>query len=266
MNRTVLTILVALAVMAPPLVGEPGYTGYSGAPGASGRCALSCHGGSGGTILVQGFPTSYTPGQGYSIKVYHDGGSEIVNFNASVRAGSGSQTAGTISAGYNSATYNVSGEPNGVHLSRDNQDSCRFNWLAPDPGVGEVRLYLAGLQGSMNGSNTNLVLAAQQGAGIEEQGSPPVDRASLLVWPSVVTRTIRLTVNRPAVAPATLFVVDRAGRIVIRRVLPGTGLKQEEYELAPVRPDGSRLADGSYVAALVCLGEVAAERFTISAD
>jgi len=91
-------------------------------------------------------PASYTPGQDYLVSVVHRGGSAISNFNASVRIGSGVQTAGTISAGYRTETYSTGEEPNGVHQSSYDQDSCTFAWAAPDPAVGVVRLYLAGLR------------------------------------------------------------------------------------------------------------------------
>ncbi len=102
---------------SPRPLAEPGYTGYSGAPGSNGSCASSCHGGTGGTITVVGFPTAYEVGQDYTISVVKRGGSTISNYNASVRAGSGRSPTGTISAGYLTATYSTSGEPNGVHLS-----------------------------------------------------------------------------------------------------------------------------------------------------
>ena len=41
------------------------YTGYSGAPLSRGTCASSCHGSSGGTIAVTGFPSVYDPGVAY---------------------------------------------------------------------------------------------------------------------------------------------------------------------------------------------------------
>src|SRR5512139_3091218 len=136
MNR--IRVLATLALLIAVAMAEVTFTGYSGAPGSGGTCAGECHGGSGGTIQAVGFPTAYTPGQSYVVSVVHRGGSSIANFNASVRIGSGSQTAGTITAGYLTATYSTGNEANGVHLSGRDQDSCTFNWQAPSPGVGDV--------------------------------------------------------------------------------------------------------------------------------
>ena len=56
--------------------------------------------------------------------------------------------AGNLTPGFHTETYNTPGEANGVHWETANTDSGTFIWTAPDPGVGEVRLYWAGLQGS----------------------------------------------------------------------------------------------------------------------
>jgi hypothetical protein len=145
------------------------YTGYSGAPGSRGQCAASCHGNSGGTIQVAGFPAAYNPGQQYTITVSRSSGSSINQFNASVRIGTGSQNAGILSASSGTATYSVAEETNGIRLASANQTSASFLWTAPTAGTGSVRLYLAGLQGSsMSGANTNLVLTAtEQTTGID---------------------------------------------------------------------------------------------------
>jgi hypothetical protein len=149
LHLAAVTVLVGAVAMA-----EPNYTGYSGAPGTAGTCARQCHGSGTGTIQVVGFPAAYEPGQSYVISVFKQSGSSISNFNASVRVGTGTQTAGTITAGYRTATYSTGSEPNGVHLSGNDQDSCTFNWQAPDSAVGGVKLYVAGPQGNEGGPNT----------------------------------------------------------------------------------------------------------------
>ncbi|MBN2464651.1 hypothetical protein JXD38_03375 [candidate division WOR-3 bacterium] len=148
MNRALVAgtlALFAAVALAPPFV-----IGYSGAPGTFGTCAGACHGSSGGTIEIVGFPAAYEAGQSYIVSVVHRGGLTINNFNASVRVGSGSTNAGTITAGYQTEVYSAYGETNGVHLSSENQDSCTFNWQEPDPAVGDLKLYVAGLQGNVD--------------------------------------------------------------------------------------------------------------------
>lgn len=137
------------------------YTGYSGAPGRQ-TCASSCHGSGTGTITVSGFPTSYTPGQAYTVTVSRTGTVNIANFNASARVGTGTANAGTIAAGTLTSVYNVSGETNGVHFASGPQSSGTFSWTAPVAGTGTVRLYLGGHQGSASGPNNAFVQVATE--------------------------------------------------------------------------------------------------------
>jgi hypothetical protein len=130
------------------------------APGSYGRCASSCHGVSGGTIQITGFPTTYVPGQVYTVSFSHVGGSMIKQVNGSCRVGAGSQNAGVIAAGTNTVTYSDAVETNGIHLSSMDLMGGSFFWTAPAAGTGEVRLYLAGHQGSYGGENTTLMLSA----------------------------------------------------------------------------------------------------------
>ena len=144
-NIAILSIFLLNAALA-----RNHYTGYSGAPGSNGTCTNSCHGQYSfpPSINVTGFPGQYTPGEQYMISVSHDSGAVINQFNASVRTGTGSEIAGFLTAATNTDIYNTPNETDGVHWTEANIDSGTFLWTAPDPGVGEVRLYWAGLQGS----------------------------------------------------------------------------------------------------------------------
>jgi hypothetical protein len=159
-----LPTITGIVLLASIAFGHPTYIGYSGAPGSSGTCASSCHGSSGGTIQIEGFPAEYVPGQSYTITISHNGGNEIRQFNGSCRIGTGSSNAGAISAGTNTITYNTSGETNGIHLSSISLDSGSFQWAAPAQGTGDVRLYVAGHQGNYSGANTNIIQVSSEQA------------------------------------------------------------------------------------------------------
>ena len=176
------------------------YTGRSGAPGQQ-TCASSCHGLTGGTVTITGFPTSYTPDQNYLITISRISGSTIQNFNTSCRVGTGTANAGVISAGTGTVTYSVNGETNGVHLSTAGQVSATFNWTAPAAGTGTVRLYTGALQGNDPdaGLNTTLVLIADEAAATPD---PP---QNLVIMP--VSANIQL--NWLASAGATSYNVYR---------------------------------------------------------
>jgi hypothetical protein len=247
-------VLVLLVITAAFCLGLPGYTGYSGAPGSSGECAGACHGSGGGTVAVRGFPSQYTPGQAYVVSVVHTGGSSISNFNASARRGGGSTNAGTITAGYRTETYNVSGETNGIHLSSANQDSCTFTWTAPTPGIGDVTLYVAGHQGGYGGANTAVVLTATQGTGIEEQPPVPTSRLSVTVSPTVVSNLAGIRLSLPPGSVPRVLVLDRTGRVVSRIAVPASSGTATVVGWQPLRTDGTRLSAGSYLLVAICDG------------
>jgi hypothetical protein len=61
--------------------------------------------------------------------------------------------------GFNTEIYSTPGESEGVHWESADTDSGTFVWTAPDPGVGSVTLYWAGLQGSRaHGTDVQFVL------------------------------------------------------------------------------------------------------------
>jgi len=255
------TVLV-LIVAATLCLGSASYTGYSGAPGTPGTCAAYCHGTGGGTISVSGFPLTYTPGQAYVITVAHDGGSSIENFNASVRVGTGTQNAGTIESGTNTVVYNVGGETNGVHFGTPGQASGTFTWTAPSPGVGTVKLYLAGHQSSSSGGpNTEIVLTAD-GTGVAEPGRGTMRSADFRLEQSIVTDQLVLRIDNPQ-APARIRIIDRNGRVVSRQVVAAGSNQAIVVPLLNSR--GQKLAAGSYYATFATPGAYRVAKFSVVA-
>jgi len=143
-------IVLTLSIVAVASAHNSYTGGYSGAPGTR-TCASSCHGGSAGTMFVTGFPTSYSPGQTYRITIKRNGGSPIVNFNATTRVGLTATVAGTFLAVTNSALY--AGADGGVYASPHAIDSAVFQWTAPARGTGGVTLYAAAFQGTTGSSS-----------------------------------------------------------------------------------------------------------------
>jgi hypothetical protein len=210
----IITIAVFLSLPMAAF-GRTNYIGYSGAPGTAGRCASSCHGTTGGTIIVDGFPTQYTPGQTYTISIGHNGGSTIRQFNGSVRIGTGTQNAGIITAGTNTATYNTFVESNGVHLSASNLDNASFFWTAPAAGTGEVKLYLAGHQGLTSGANTDLVLTATEiTSAIDDEPSLPIKLAILNNYPNPFNPKTTIHYEIPQSGRVALDIFDIQGKKV----------------------------------------------------
>ena len=211
-----IAIVCCLLISSSPVFARPSYTGYSSAPGCMGRCASSCHGSSGGTIQISGFPSEYTPGETYTIAISHSGGSSIRQFNGSCRIGTGSENAGTITAGTNTVTYNRSEETNGIHLSSTNQNNASFSWTAPSEGTGEVRLYISGLQGSYSGQNSTLSLISNEAMTDVEEGMPDIPAGFALEDnypnPFNASTTIRYTLPEPS--EVLIEIYDVLGRKV----------------------------------------------------
>jgi hypothetical protein len=254
--------VLALFAAASLCFASATYTGYSGAPGSLGTCAGTCHGTGGGTITVSGFPVAYTPGQAYVITVAHNGGSSIENFNASVRVGSGSTNAGEITAGTNTAVYEVGMETNGVHFGTPGQESGTFTWTAPTPGVGAVKLYLAGHQGTQGGPNSETVLTAE-GTGVAEPGNQVRAAPAFTVEPTVARTAMVLRAGNLARA-ANVRVIDRAGRCVTR--VPISAGKDVAVSWPLLDRDGRRLPAGVYHAILTTAGTTLARRFVVAQD
>lgn len=157
------TLIATLVCIASLSYARNSYTGnYSGSPGRQ-ICASSCHGSTGGTIVVTGFPSSYQPGQTYRIVVRRNGGSLIVNYNATTRVGTSATVAGTFATVTNSVLY--TGADGGVYANPRAIDSSVFNWTAPARGTGTVSFYCAGFQGttsSANGQSTRIILTSSE--------------------------------------------------------------------------------------------------------
>ncbi|NIP44541.1 MAG: T9SS type A sorting domain-containing protein [candidate division Zixibacteria bacterium] len=218
-------VALALVTLTINLYARTTYTGYSGAPGSKGNCASSCHGGSGGTIEISGFPTQYVPGQTYTITISHNGGSSIKQFNGSCRIGSGSENAGLIEAGTNTQIYNTSGETNGIHLSSRDLDNGTFLWTAPQAGTGEVTLYIAGHQGATSGPNTDLTLSSSEMATDAEDDeflAVPDDYSLNGNYPNPFNPTTSIQFDLPRQSHVTIEIFNLLGQKVAR-------LTDEEY-------------------------------------
>jgi len=178
-----------LFVFACNVFASPTNRGYSGAPGSLGRCSSSCHGVNQGTVQITGFPTEYVPDSTYLIAIEAVSGLPIKNFNGSVRRGTGSVNAGTITAGFNTVTYSVTQETNGIRLTPNDRQNGNFNWRAPATGTGTVRLYVAAHQGDRNtGPNTTISLTATE-AVIPQPPDAPSDPVPAMAATGVATNT-----------------------------------------------------------------------------
>lgn len=242
-------LIVLVLTVAALVTARPSYTAYSGATGSKGTCASSCHGSGTGTIVVTGFPQTYTPGLAYTITVKHAGGSTISNFNCSSRKGTTSTVAGTFAAVTNAATYFVTGNESGVRASSNSTDSSRFIWNAPAVGTGTVTLYVSGMQGTKSGPTTKVILTATENlASAVPEGNIPAEFSLQQNFPNPFNPSTVIRFSIPKAGPVELTLSDLVGNRV--RTL-FSGIKERGTHSLAVdlswTGDGSRTALSSGV-------------------
>jgi hypothetical protein len=261
--RNVQATCILIGLAASLALADSDFVGYSGAPGTLGACAATCHGTLDGSITARGFPAEYVPGQAYTVWLDHDSGPAIWNFNASVRVGAGSQPAGIISAGLYTEPYSVPTESNGVHLSTYDHDTCSFIWTAPDPGVGEVRLYVAGHQDHTNGPNTTLFVVSDQATAVKsERKARPLAR--FRAEPTISSGSVSFYIGSTEPTPVTIKVTDATGRLVASFSTDRcTGEQVLVWPALDRR--GKRLPAGTYLARARLSGQLLLSRFIIKA-
>ena len=139
LKAILLSAVVAMVVLTPVIEANS-----SGKHLSSGGC--NCHGGGSSSVSIsENFPSSYTPGQTYSIQVSVTGGVTGTHggFNVEVSKGS-------LSTGGNSGVK-VSGK-SVTHTNKANR-AWSFDWTAPTSGSGTVTAGIAGLTASGGGTS-----------------------------------------------------------------------------------------------------------------
>ena len=139
LKAILLSAVVAMVVLTPVIEANSGGKHFS-----SGGCG--CHGGSSSSVSIsENFPSSYTPGQTYSIQISVSGGVSGTHggFNVEVSKGS-------LSTGGNSGVK-VSGK-SVTHTNKANR-AWSFDWTAPASGSGTVTAGIAGLTASGGGTS-----------------------------------------------------------------------------------------------------------------
>ena len=131
LKAILLSAVVAMVFLTPVIEANSGGKHFS-----SGGCG--CHGGSSSSVSIsENFPSSYTPGQTYSIQVSVSGGVTGTHggFNVEVSKGS-------LSTGGNSGVK-VNGK-SVTHTNKANR-AWSFDWTAPTSGSGTVTAGIAGM-------------------------------------------------------------------------------------------------------------------------
>ena len=139
--RAVVLTLLLLAVLAGPLA--EGY--QSGRHNSTGGC--SCHSGGSGQVtpIFSGLPSSYVPGQSYSVGISGTGGpsGSEGGFSLTVNKGSWSNPGASVQIDVLSVTH-----------SNDARRSWTVTWTAPSAGQGTATFNVAVNNVNGNGQNS----------------------------------------------------------------------------------------------------------------
>ena len=139
LKAILLSAVVAMVVLTPVIEANS-----SGKHFSSGGC--NCHGGGSSSVSIsENFPSSYTPGQTYSIQISVSGGVSGTHGGFNVQVSKGS-----LSTGGNS-DVKVSGK-SVTHTNKANR-AWSFDWIAPTSGSGTVTAGIAGLTASGGGTS-----------------------------------------------------------------------------------------------------------------
>ncbi len=245
-------------------VALPEYIGFSGAPGTHGSCALHCHGTSGGSILVTGFPTQWVPGDTYPVRIGHHSGDAISNFNASVRKANDTPCVGTFVPGPNLELYTSGTDSNALHFTVADQDTGSFLWIAPLTGPDSVELYLSGLQGTdpLGLSTLLRLVAVQAPSSVDDAHSRVGQPMQFEVLNRVVTDYLALRWQTPRPVPVRIEIIGPAGRR-LATLDCGTSDGPQSMVWQPLDRYGGSLTPGSYFAVLTTGTTRLTRKFTV---
>lgn len=183
-------VLLLLCSLAPLSTGNSNGIHNQG----SGCGGGYCHGSNiNAVVSMSGQPTSYTPGQTYTLSISVTGGANSNNGGFSLDV-----SLGTLSAGIGFAVNVNSAQDSATHsITGSSQRSWSIDWIAPASGSGVAVLDLAGNAADGNGNNQgdNWDAISFQ---IPEAGAPsntPPSASNLQLSPSnpVTTDTLSLS-------------------------------------------------------------------------
>ena len=209
-----------LIINAAIIFGNPGGApaGYANnAPNY--RNCTSCHSGTvnsgNGEIIFSGLPSTYTPGETYTISLTVTG-SNRQGYGFQAIAMSGNSTAGMISSNSSS----VSLEKNGDYVqqsSRTASGNWVFDWLAPSSDIGSVTFSASGLAtGGSTGRTgdyvyTKSVLIPATQVSVEEN-SLATNYTIFQNYPNPFNPITTIRYFLPERALVNMFIYDMMGR------------------------------------------------------
>ena len=139
--------LVVLLLLSAFLLSVPTIDGSSSGKHNQANQGCTCHQNGGAITPTHNFPSSYNPGQAYSISINLNNGTQSFNggFNVLVNKGQLSNPG---------SNTQINGQGNSATHSASNSLGWTFDWIGPTPGSGAVTVHIAVLQADASGTNS----------------------------------------------------------------------------------------------------------------
>ena len=184
-------VSVALIIILLSSVSQLAIANSNGKFNSSNGC--NCHGGSAASPTpTHNFPTTYSPGQTYSLSIGMNGGvsGSKGGFNLQV-------SDGTLSTGMGIMNTQVNSAGNQATHQFPDYRSWGIEWTAPSSGSGTVTFSLAVMAANGNGNNGGDGWATVSVQSSEDSGSTntPPEASSVSYMPSEPTKETGLSVS-----------------------------------------------------------------------
>lgn len=228
-NYSFYSLLTAIPVALLVLVGFTSGQGgnYSGSPGDNNATCTACHSAGanhGGSVSLNGVPSTYVDGTAYPLTLSINGSSvSKFGFNITAEDQNGNKV-GTWATGSGSQFRN-GGSSVGLTHSNANTNSWSFSWTAP-ADVGPISFHYSTIQA--NGAGGNSGDQTISGSSAQFLNTSSVVQQSLFeMYPTVVNQELFVNLGDQHQATATIY--NMAGQVVSSLELMDT---QNRLELA----------------------------------
>lgn len=190
------SLLLVSLLLASTVPTSFGYSNGIYNRGSSGCGGGYCHGSSNtATVSMSGQPSSYNPGQTYTLSISVSAGVSGSNGGFSLDVNKGTLSTG---GGVGIMAVKVNNAQNSATHTTNSYRSWSVDWIAPSAGSGSVQFNLAGVTANGNGNNNGdawgtTTITVPEG-GTPPQNNPPT-ATNLQLFPSnpVTTDTLTLT-------------------------------------------------------------------------
>jgi hypothetical protein len=230
-NYSFYSLLTAIPVALLVLVGFTSGQGgnYSGSPGDNNATCTACHSAGanhGGSVSLNGVPSTYVDGTAYPLTLSINGSSvSKFGFNITAEDQNGNKV-GTWATGSGSQFRN-GGSSVGLTHSNANTNSWSFSWTAP-ADVGPISFHYSTIQANGAGGNSgDQTLSGSTGQILTTRDA--VQTTLFDIYPTIVNQELQIELGNASQAIAGIY--NLSGQLVKNITIEGT---QERIDVSDV--------------------------------